>query len=103
MSTLMYWYNMICKKTCCSCCVRSGWSAKAVDSYCEMYVSSICIRNPSKIKESSAKLTARTSEHMKIDKENIPDCICIVQNIDGKHWILVCVCNIKPSMEITLM
>ena len=43
----------------------------------------------------SAKLTETTNEHMKIDKENIPDCICIVQNIDGKHWILVCVCNIK--------
>ena len=43
----------------------------------------------------STKLTERTNEHMKIDKENIPDCICIVQNIDDKHWILVCVCNIK--------
>ena len=47
----------------------------------------------------SAKLTERTNAHMKIDKDNIPDCICIVQNIDKKHWMLVCVCNIKPPNE----
>ena len=94
-STLMDRYNMICKKNCCNCCVRPGWSAKVIDSYYEMYASSKTNKNPSKIKESSAKLIERTNEHMKIDKENIPDCICVVQNIDDKHWILVCVCNIK--------
>ena len=43
----------------------------------------------------SLKLTETTNQHMKIDKENIPDCICIVQNIKDKYWILVCVCNIN--------
>ena len=50
-----------------------------------MYASSKINKNQSKIKEMSAKLTETTNAHMKIDKENIPDCICIVQNIDGKN------------------
>ena len=38
-STLMYWFNMICKKNGDNCCVRSGWSAKLVNSYYNTYTS----------------------------------------------------------------
>ena len=86
---------MICKKNGCNCCVRTGWSAKAIDTYYNTYTSSKTNKVRSTINEMSAKLTERTNQHMKIDKQNIPDCICIVQNIDDKNWILVCVCNIK--------
>ena len=83
------------KTNCCNCCVRSGWSAKVIDSYYEMYVSSKTNKDQSKIQEMSAKLTETTNQHMKINKENIPDCICIVKNINDKHWILVFVCYIR--------
>ena len=98
-SLLSDWLNVHNKKRHETCCVRSSYISSIVQSEYESYECLKSENDKTKINDANTSLISSISRNMKIDKEKIPHCICMVQNQNNDHWALVCICNVKTISE----